>query len=179
MLMTDITQTLWTNLAQITSDRIITQNMKKIKQRQHKTWKSRWKSYTKNLRIIVIISSQREFLDKMRLKVHEKLSKVESALITQIRTKKIEFADFLHKRKVSRMKHARCSWEWHRQIAKHVIMFYSMMKDKTNMLRVVDSNDYARLTRFSAVMKAIIKWIMKHNLLSQFSSTSESLYQKW
>ena len=152
--------------------------MREIKQHQCKSWKDRWKIYTGNLRTTDTVAAQAEPLSKKRLKVHEKLSKAESTLTTQIRTEKIGFADFLHKRKVPGVDSPRCPCGWHRQTAKHVIMFCRLMNNRADMLQAAGSNDYTWLMQSSKAMKTITRWLMKHSLLAQFSLASESQYQE-
>jgi hypothetical protein len=107
------------------------------------------------------------------------LKKAKSSLTTQIRTRKIKFADFLHKRKMFEMKSISCRCDWRRQMTKHVIMFCSLMSDRNLLRRDDDALDYRRIMQFDRDMKIVVKWLIDHNLLSQYVLTSKLLYNDW
>ncbi len=116
-------------------------------------------------------------VDKKRLKLHNQLKKAESSLTTQIRTEKIGFASFLHRRKVLGVESAFCRCGWSNQTAKHVIMFCPLMSDRNQLFKDVDINDYHVMTHSSKKLKTIVKWLMQHDLLQQFSLITELLYK--
>ena len=59
--------------------------------------------------------------------------KTKNNLITQIRTKKIELAKFLHERKVPRFDHSDCPCGVDEQTSEHVIMDCVLMPDAFNI----------------------------------------------
>lgn len=62
-------------------------------------------------------------LNKKRLRIHKGLAKAESSLATQICTEKVGLANVLHRGRVPIVTSPACPCGWHRQTAKHVIMF--------------------------------------------------------
>ncbi len=169
----------WSNLFRISSnrDKFIKQRRREIKKFHDKQWKDSWTIY---LSIVLDLSStQTKFIDKERLKLHEQLRKVKSSLTTQIRTKKINFADFLHRRKMLKIDLSTCQCEWNKQIAKHVIMFCLMMSDKDILRRDVEHFDYNQMMHSDKSLKIIVKWLIKHDLFTQYALASKLLYFDW
>ncbi len=138
-------------------------------------WKKKWIEYA--FFVLVSISTQIDFVDKKRFKLHDQLKKIESFLTTQIRIEKINFASFLHRRKILDVKSIFCRCDWSNQTTKHVIMFCSLMYDRNQLFKNVNINDYHVMTHSSKKLKTIVKWLMQHDLLSQFSLIVELLYE--
>jgi hypothetical protein len=69
-------------------------------------WKKKWTEYA--FFVLVSISTQIDFVDKKRFKLHDQLKKIESFLTIQIRIEKIDFASFLHRRKILDVKFIFC-----------------------------------------------------------------------
>jgi hypothetical protein len=126
-------------------------------------WKKKWIEYA--FFVLASISTQIDFVDKKRLKLHDQLKKIESFLTTQIRIKKIDFASFLHRRKILDVKSIFCRCDWNNQLIKHVIMFCSLMNDRNQLFKDVDINNYYVMTHSSKKLKTIVKWLMQHDLL--------------
>jgi hypothetical protein len=69
-----------------------------------------------------------------------------------------------------------CSCDWFKQITKHIIFFCSNHHIYRNsMLRVVETQNYNTLLDIVKDFKKAVKWLMKTNLLTQFSLTSKCL----
>ncbi len=148
-------------------NKFIKQRVREIKRMHVKQWANNWTIY---LRIMHDSSStQTKNINKKRLKLHVSLRKTESSLITQIRTKKIDFVDFLFRRKVLEIDSSTCRCEWRRQTIKHVIMFCSLMIDRNQMMRDVDHFDYNRMMHSTKSLKIIIKWLINQNILTQYA----------
>jgi hypothetical protein len=120
-----------------------------------------------------------EDINKKRLKLHDHLRKFESALTTQIRTKKIDFANFLHRRKNLEINTSTCRCDWHRQTVKHVIMLCSLMSNKDKLQRDDNSLNYRQMMQSEKSLKIITRWFFEHNLLIQFALVSKLLYEDW
>jgi hypothetical protein len=58
--------------------------------------------------VLALISTQIDLVDKKRLKLHVQLKKIKSFLTIQIRIEKIDFASFLHRRKILDVKSIFC-----------------------------------------------------------------------
>jgi hypothetical protein len=108
---------------------------------------------------------------------HDQLKKAESSLTIQICIEKIDCASFLHRRKVFDVKSIFCRCDWDNQTIKHVIMFCSLINDRNQLFRDVDINDYHVMTHSSKRFKTIVKWLLQHDLLQQFSLIIELLYE--
>jgi hypothetical protein len=109
-----------------------------------------------------------------RLKLHEKLTKLESSLATQIRTNRIELIDYFFSRRVSNVVSSTCFCDWIRQNVKHIVLQcldHSQKRD--NMLRKNDTMNFKRLMIIVKKIKTMINWLMKTNLLKQFSLTTK------
>jgi hypothetical protein len=105
---------LWSNRSRISFDRdkFVKQRVKDIKEHHDKQWANAWTIYKEI--VFDSISTQNDCIDKKRLKLHERTRKAESSLITQIRTKKIDFANFLHRRKILEIDSSTCRCDWNR-----------------------------------------------------------------
>jgi hypothetical protein len=51
------------------------------------------------------------------------------------------------------------------------------MSDQNQLFKDVDINDYHVMTHSSKKLKTIVKWLMQHDLLQQFSLIIELLYE--
>jgi hypothetical protein len=167
----------WANSVRLDHDAIRFNNQRKRKMyRFHmKHWKKRWIEYA--FFVLASISTQIDFVDKKRFKLHDQLKKIESFLTIRIRIEKIDFASFLHRRKILDVKSIFCWCDWSNQTIKHVIMFCSLMNDRNQLFKDVDINDYHVMTHSSKKLKTIVKWLMQHDLLQQFSLITEFLYE--
>jgi hypothetical protein len=102
----------WTNLMRLDHDatRFNNQRKRKMNRFHMNRWKKRWIEYA--FFVFVSTSIQIDFVDKKRLKLHDQLKKIESFLTTQIRIEKIDFANFLHRRKILDVKSIFCKCDW-------------------------------------------------------------------
>jgi hypothetical protein len=148
---------------------------KNLKKTLHDKWKRSWNEYqTKNRRKdCVALSSQ---ICKKSLKLHDNLFKIESNLITQIRTNRIELAKYLFHRRVHIIVISACFCDWLRQTLKHV-MFFCLNQNRTreSMLLVVETQNLRRLLNINKRVRVMTRWLMKTNILAQFSLTIECL----
>ncbi len=61
--------------------------------------------------MLVSILTQIENIDKKRLQLHDQLKEIESLLSIQIRIEKIDFVDFLFKRKILEITSISCRFD--------------------------------------------------------------------
>ncbi len=153
-------------------NKLINKTLKKL---LNLKWKKIWNEYqTTNERRICVTLTSKVF--KKRFKLHDKLFKIESNLIMQMRIDRIDLTNYLFHRKVFTIVSSTCSCEWLKQITKHIIFFCSnhhIYKD--NMLHVVETQNYSTFLNTTKDLKKAIKWLMKTNLLTQFFLTSKCL----
>ncbi len=119
-------------------NKLINKTLKKL---LNLKWKKIWDKYqTTNERRICVTLTFKVF--KKRFKLHDKLFKVESSLITQMRIDRIDLTDYLFHRKVLTIVFSICSCDWLKQITKHIILFCSNHHIYRNsMLRVVETQN--------------------------------------
>ena len=115
-------------------------------------------------------------INNKRLKLHETLSKAESALATQLRTEKIGLANFLFKQRVPTVTTPACPCGWPRQTPQHVIMNCGLQRNRAHLLGEADTDSYPVLLGDPRRLKLVTAWMMKTGLLSQFSLTVQDLY---
>jgi hypothetical protein len=58
-----------------------------------------------------------------------------------------------------------------------VIMFCELMNDRSSMLSVVEITNYHQMMISSKRFKIIIKWLLRHDFLSQFALIIALLYK--
>jgi hypothetical protein len=153
-------------------DKFINKTLKKF---LNLKWKRIWNEYqtTNERRVCVTLTSK---IFKKRFKFHDKLFKIESSLITQMRIDRIDLTNYLFHRKMFTIVFSTCSCNWFKQITKHIILFclnYHICKD--NMLRVVERQIYNTLFDTIKDFRKAVKWLMKMNLLTQFFLTLKCL----
>ncbi len=167
----------WANSMRFDHDAICFNNQKKEKNESfsHESLKKKWIEYA--FIVLASISTQIDFVDKKRFKLSYQLKKIESSLTTQIRIEKIDFASFFYRCKIFDVKSIFCRCDWKNQTIKYVIMFCSLMNDRNQLFKNVDINDYYVMTHLNKKFKTIVKWLMQHDLLQQFSLIIELLYE--
>jgi hypothetical protein len=132
-------------------------------------WKQIWVAYqTKHSRNLCLTLTND--ITIKRLKLHEKLTKFESNLTTQIRTKRIELIDYLLSRRMSSVLSSTCFCDWIKQNVKHIVLqCFNHSQRRDNMLKKNDTTNFRRFMIIVKSVKMIINWFIKMNLLKQFS----------
>ena len=100
------------------------------KTQAERAWAAKWKAETRG-RATYRLSP---LPTKKVLKLHENLSKRESALLVQMRTEKIGLNDFLFNRRVPEVVSARCECGERRQTAAHILLRCRIYKDLRNQV---------------------------------------------
>jgi hypothetical protein len=117
-----------------------------------------------------------ENISGKRLKLHRALTKPESALVTHMRTERIELADYLFFRRVSIVLSSDCSCDYSRQTLKHVLLFcMNRVTNKQSMFKTDETTNLRKLLNIEKRLKTSINWLMKINLLTQFSLIKKCL----
>lgn len=137
-----------------------------------KQWQTSWDSYRSTRPEPSIALSTP--LGKKRTRIHEWVANAESALATQIRTEKIGLAAFLRRQRVPTVASPTCPCAWHRQTAKHVIMFRPLYNTRGTG-SVGAPNNYNKLVSEAQSLKNISSHFIKTSL-AQFSVSAEQLY---
>jgi hypothetical protein len=93
-----------------------------------------------------------------------------------MRTNRIELTKYLFHRRVFIIVISTCFCDWFKQILKHVMFFcFNYNRIRENMLFVVKTQNLRRLLNINKSVKAMTRWLMKTNILAQFSLTIECL----
>ncbi len=93
-----------------------------------------------------------------------------------MRTNRIELTKYLFHRRVFIIVISTCFCDWLKQTLKHVMFFYFNHNcTRENMLLVVETQNLRRLLNINKKVRMMIKWLMKTNILAQFSLTIECL----
>jgi hypothetical protein len=134
-----------------------------------------WDEYqTKNRRRDCVALTSQIF--KKCLKLHDNLFKIESSLITQMRTNRIELTKYLFHRRVFIIVILACFCDWFRQTLRHVMLFcLNHSRTRESLLLVVETKNLRRLLNINKRVKAMTRWLMKTDILAQFSLTIECL----
>ncbi len=150
-----------------------TRRLKVYKKIFNVKWKQIWAAYqTKHSRNLCLTLT--DDITVKRLKLHEKLTKSESSLATQIRTNRIELTDYFFSRKVSNVVSSTCFCDWIRQNVKHIVLqCFDHSQKRDNMLRKDDTTNFRRFMIIVKNVKTMINWFMKTSLLEQFSLTTK------
>ncbi len=135
-------------------NKLINKTLKKL---LNLKWKRVWDEYqTTNERRVCVTLTSKVF--KKRFKLHDKLFKIESNLITQMRIDRIDLTNYLFHRKMLTIVSSICSCEWFKQITKHIIFYCSnhhIYRD--NMLRVVETQNYNTLLNTTKDLKKAMR----------------------
>jgi hypothetical protein len=150
-----------------------TRRLKVYKKIFNVKWKQIWTAYqTKHSRNLYLTLTND--ITVQRLKLHEKLTKFESNLTTQIRTNRIELIDYLFNKKMSNVVSSTCFCDWIKQNVKHIVLqCFDHSQEKNNMLKKNDTTNFKRFMTIVKKIKTMINWFMKTSLLKQFSLTTK------
>ncbi len=138
-------------------------------------WQQTWNAYqTKDRRRVC--ETLTDDISSKRLKLHRVLTKSESALVTHMRTRRIELADYLFSQRVSTVLSSDCFCDYSRQTLKHVLLLcMNKTTNRQRMFKVDETTDLRKLLNIEKRLKTSINWLMRINLLTQFSLTKECL----
>lgn len=93
-------------------------------------WQAKWQTFQKAHEHDPTAAQAASLSKKERPDIHADLVKAENALAVQIRTEKIGFAQFLHRRRVPTVTSPAYDYGWHSQTAKHVIRHCSLRPNR-------------------------------------------------
>jgi hypothetical protein len=93
-----------------------------------------------------------------------------------MRTNRIELMKYLFHRRVFIIVILACFCDWLRQTLKHVMLFcFNHNRTRESMQLVVETQNLRRLLNINKKIKVMTKWLMKTDILAQFSLTIECL----
>jgi hypothetical protein len=134
-----------------------------------------WSAYqTKNRRRVC--ETLMKNITSKRMKLHKDLIKSKSSFATHMKTRRIELTDYLFFRRVFIVLTSDCFCEHSRQTLRHILLFCrDWSESRQRMLRDDETTNMNKLLSISKSLKISIIWLMKINLLTQFSLIREYL----
>jgi hypothetical protein len=104
------------------------------------------------------------------MKLHKSLIKSKNFFAIHMRTKRIELIDYFFFRRIFIVLTSNCFCEHSRQTLRHILLFCrNWSESRQRMLRDDETTNMSRLLSISKNLKISIIWLMKINLLTQFS----------
>ncbi len=138
-----------------------------------KEWRNMWSAYqTKNRR--KVCETLMKNITSKKMKLHKNLIKSKNSLAIHMKTKRIELIDYFFFRRVFIVLTSDCFCEHSRQTLRHILFFCrNWSENRQRMLRDDETTNMSRFLSISKNLKISIIWLMKINLLTQFSLIRE------
>jgi hypothetical protein len=131
-----------------------------------RTWRNMWSAYqTKNRR--KVCETLMKNITSKKMKLHKNLIKSNFFFAIHMKTKRIKLINYFFFRRVFIVLTSDCFYEHSRQTLKHILFFWS--KRRQRMLRDDETTNMSEFLNISKNLKVSIIWLMKINLLTQFS----------
>jgi hypothetical protein len=132
-------------------------------------WRNMWNAYQTKTRRKVCETLMKNITSK-KIKLHKNLIKSKRFLIIHMKTKRIKLIDYFFFRRVFTMFTSNCFCKHSKQTLRHILLFYkNWLKNRQRMLRDDETTNMSRLLNIAKNLKISIIWLMKINLLTQFS----------
>jgi hypothetical protein len=110
------------------------------------------------------------------MNLHKSLIKSKNSFATHMRTKRIKLIDYFFFRRVLIVLTSNCLCEHSRQTLRHILLFCrDWSESRQRMLRDDETTNMSRFLNIAKNLKVSITWLMKINLLTQFSLIKEYL----
>jgi hypothetical protein len=140
-----------------------------------KKWRNMWSAYqTKNRRRVceTLIKN----ITSKRMKLHKNLIKLKSFFAIHIKTRRIKLINYFFFRRVFIVLTSDCFCEHSKQTLWHILLFCrDWSENRQRMLHDDETTNMNTLLSISKNLKVSIIWLMKINLLIQFSLIKEYL----
>lgn len=148
-------------------------NKTAAKRELEETWKARWTKYQQQTRAVANdnkLSAAVRATWTRGLRAKENLTRAESTVATLLRTEHIGLNDYLFRRRVPGYSKSDCDCGWPRQTPKHIILFCpTHATGRTEMLAEAKTTDYTNLLSTEAGLRAVTRWFLQRDILTQFS----------
>ncbi len=134
-----------------------------------KEWRNMWSAYQTKNRRRVCETLMKDITSK-KMKLHKDLIKSKNFLATHMRTKRIKLIDYFFFRRVFIVLTSSCLCEHSRQTLRHILFFCrDWSENRQRMLRDDETTNMNKHLNIAKNLKISIIWLMKINLLTQFS----------
>ncbi len=113
---------------------------------------------------------------RSNLSLHDGLTKAESAVATQLRTRKIGFAHFLYRRGVPGFESPDCPCGFPRQTVEHVLLYCPLHTNgRDAFLARAQSRCIRTILNTARGIRAAAQWVIRERLLPQFHWAAQHL----
>jgi hypothetical protein len=152
------------------------------KSEPEETWKARWTKYQQQTCTVandnkLSVAVRATWTPGLRMK--ENLTRADSTVATLLRTEHIGLNDYLCRRRVPGYSKPDCDCGWPRQTPKHIILFCpTQMTGQAEMLSEAKTTDYTKLLSTEAGLRAVTRWFLQRDILTQFSLARTTDYAK-
>jgi hypothetical protein len=138
-------------------------------------WRNMWSAYQAKNRRRVCETLIKNITSK-RMKLYKDLIKSKSFLAIYMRTKRIKLIDYFFFQRIFIVLTLTCFSEHSRQTLRHILFFCkNWSENRQHMLRDDETTNMSKLLNIAKFLKVSIIWLMKINLLTQFSLIKEYL----
>jgi hypothetical protein len=134
-----------------------------------KKWRNIWSAYqTKNRRRVC--ETLMKNITSKRMKLHKNLIQSKNFLAIHIKTKRIKLINQFFFRRVFIVLTSSCFYKHSKQTLRHILLFCKdWSKNRQRMLRDDETTNMSKFLNIAKNLKVSIIWLMKINLLTQFS----------
>jgi len=140
-----------------------------IREQARQAWRDAWKE---NLNAAHYRGLAPEVTHR-HMRLYDGRAKPHSALLTQLRTGKIRFNSFLHKRRVPGVATAACECGMGRMTVRHVLLICPRWRqERKTMQRKTNTTNIRELLGTLGAATAAIRMVLSTRLLSHFQATS-------
>ncbi len=138
-------------------------------------WRNMWSAYqTKNRRRVC--ETLMKNITSKKMKLHKNLIKLKNFFAIHMKTKRIKLINYFFFRRIFIVLTSDCFCEHSKQTLQHILLFCkNWSENRQRMLRDDETTNMSRLLSISKNLKILIIWLMKINLLTQFSLIKEYL----
>ncbi len=138
-------------------------------------WRNMWSAYQMKNRRRICETLTKNITSK-RMKLHKNLIKSKSSFAIHMKTKRIKLINYFFFRRVFIVLTSNCFCEHSKQTLRHILLFCrDWSKNCQRMLRDDETTNMSKLLNIAKSLKISIIWLMKINLLTQFSLIKEYL----
>jgi hypothetical protein len=104
------------------------------------------------------------------MKLHKDLIKSKNSFAIYIKTKRIKLINYFFSRRVFIVFTSNCICEHSKKTLRHILFFcVDWIKSRQRMLRDDETMNMSKFLNIAKNLKVLIIWLMKINLLTQFS----------
>jgi hypothetical protein len=134
-----------------------------------KKWRNMWSAYQIKNRRKVCKTLIKDITSK-RMKLHKNLIKSKSFLVIHMKTRRIKLINYFFFRRVFIVLTSNCFCKHSKQTLRLILFFCrDWSKNRQRMLRDDETTNMNRFLNIAKNLKVSIIWLMKINLLTQFS----------